>query len=40
MSYSISTLLTGNLHDVFGENEPARRRSAIDQIYTEDLRVL
>jgi len=25
MSYSISTLLTGNLHDVFGENEPARR---------------
>ena len=23
---SISTLLTRNLHDVFGENEPARRR--------------
>src|SRR5437879_6470219 len=28
MSYSISTLLTRNLHDVFGENDPARRRSA------------
>ncbi len=26
MSYSISTLLTRNLHDVFGENDPARRR--------------
>jgi hypothetical protein len=23
MSYSISTLLTRNLHDVFGENDPA-----------------
>ena len=30
MSYSISTLLTRNLHDVFGENDPARRRAAID----------
>ena len=28
MSYSISTLLTRNLHDVFGENDPARRRAA------------
>jgi SnoaL-like domain len=36
MSSSISTLLTRNLHDVFGENDPARRRAAIDQIYTED----
>jgi hypothetical protein len=36
MSYSISTLLTRNLHDVFGENDPARRRAAIDQIFTED----
>ena len=35
-SYSISTLLTRNLHDVFGENDPARRRAAIDEIYTED----
>ena len=34
--YSISTLLTRNLHDVFGENDPARRRAAIDEIYTED----
>ena len=36
MSYSISTLLTRNLDDVFGENDPARRRTAIDQIFTED----
>jgi hypothetical protein len=32
VSYSISTLLTRNLHDVFGENDPARRRAAIDEI--------
>src|SRR5438445_616023 len=32
MSYSISTLLTRNLHDVFGENDPARRRAAIADI--------
>ena len=36
MSYSISTLLTRNLQDVFGENDPARRRAAIDEIYIED----
>ncbi len=36
MSYCISTLLTRNLHDVFGENDPARRRAAIDEIFTED----
>jgi hypothetical protein len=36
MSYSITTLLTRNLHDVFGENDPARRRAAIDEIFTED----
>src|SRR3989441_7965127 len=36
MSYSISTLLTRNLHDVFGENDPGRRRTAIDEIFTED----
>src|SRR5260370_5108495 len=36
MSYSISTLLMRNLHDVFGENDPARRRAAIDEILTED----
>jgi hypothetical protein len=32
MSYSISTLLTRNLHDVFGENDPAQRRAAIAEI--------
>src|SRR5579859_7142711 len=37
MSNSISTLLTRNLHDVFGENDPARRRAAIDEIYAEDI---
>src|SRR2546426_12669811 len=36
MSYSISTLLTRNLHDVFGENDRARRRAAIAEIFTED----
>ena len=36
MFYSISTLLTRNLHDVFGENDPARRRAAIDEVFTED----
>ena len=36
MSYSISTLLTRNLHEVFGENDPAGRRAAIDEIFTED----
>ena len=33
---SISTLLTRNLQDVFGEGDPARRRAAIDEIFTED----
>jgi hypothetical protein len=36
MSHSISTLLIRNLRDVFGEIDPARRRAAIDEIYTED----
>ena len=36
MSNSVSTLLTRNLHDVFGENDPTRRRAAIDELYTED----
>src|SRR5258708_33023454 len=36
MFYSISTLVTRNLHDVFGENDPARRRAAIEEIFTED----
>jgi hypothetical protein len=34
MSYSISTLLIRNLRDVFGENDPVRRRAAIDKIFT------
>jgi hypothetical protein len=37
MSNSISTLLIRNLRDVFGENDPERRRAAIDEIYTEDV---
>jgi hypothetical protein len=36
MSNSISTLMLRNLRDVFGENDPARRRAAIDEIYNED----
>ena len=36
MSYSISILLTRNLQEVFGENDPARRRTAIEEIFTED----
>jgi hypothetical protein len=36
MPHSISTLLSRNLQDVFGENDPARRRAAIDEIWTED----
>ena len=36
MSHSISTLLTRNLHEVFGEGDPARRRATIDEIFTED----
>jgi SnoaL-like domain len=36
MSYNISTLLTRNLLNVFAENEPVRRRAAIDEIFNED----
>ena len=36
MSYTISTLLIRNLQDVFGENDPARRRAAIDEIFAQD----
>ena len=35
VSYSISTSLIRN-QDVFGENDPARRRAAVDEIFTED----
>jgi hypothetical protein len=36
MSHSISTLLIRNLQDVFGENDPARRRAALEELYNED----
>jgi len=36
MSSTVSTLLLRNLHDVFGESDPVRRRSAIDEIFHED----
>ena len=36
MPNSISTLLHRNLSDVFGENDPERRRAAIDEIFHED----
>ena len=36
MSQSISTLLTRHLQDVFGENDAARRRAAIEELFTED----
>jgi SnoaL-like protein len=36
MPNSVSTLLTRNLYDVFGENDPKRRRAAIDEMFTED----
>lgn len=36
MSYSISTLLTRNLAEVFGENDTASRRAALDEIWHED----
>jgi SnoaL-like domain len=36
MPNSISTLLLRNLSDVFGENDPVRRRAAIEGIFHED----
>jgi SnoaL-like domain len=36
MSNSISTLLLRNLSDVFGENDPVRRRAALDELWNED----
>lgn len=36
MPVSISTLLLRNLQDVFGESDPARRRAAVDEIFSED----
>jgi SnoaL-like domain len=36
MSHSIATLLARNLHDVFGENDPEGRRTAIEDVFAED----
>lgn len=36
MSYTVSALLLRNLHDVFGEIDPVRRRATIDEIFHED----
>jgi hypothetical protein len=36
MSNIVSALLLRNLHDVFGEIDPLRRRAAIDEIFHED----
>ena len=36
MSDVIETLLLRNLQEVFGEGDPARRRVAIEDLYTED----
>ena len=36
MPNSITNLLIRNLRDVFGENDPARRRAAIDELWAED----
>ena len=36
MPHDIATLLYRNLHDVFGENDAARRRIAIEEIFHED----
>src|SRR5690349_4721608 len=33
---SISALLLRNLSDVFGENDPVRRRAAIDELFHDD----
>jgi hypothetical protein len=36
LSQTLSTLLLRNLHDVFGEIDPVRRRAAVDEIFHED----
>lgn len=36
MSITASTLLLRNLHEVFGENDPVRRRQAVHEIYHKD----
>ena len=37
MPHSISTLIVRNLQDIFGENDPARRRAVIDELYNDDI---
>jgi hypothetical protein len=36
MSQTLSTLLLRNLHNVFGEIDPVRRRATVDEILHED----
>ena len=36
MPQTVETLLLRNLHEVFGERDPVRRRAAIDSIFTAD----
>ena len=36
MSQAVSTLLLGNLHDMFSEIDPVCRRIAIDEIFHQD----
>ena len=36
MSDTVSTLLLRNLHEVFGEIDPVRRRATVDEIFHED----
>lgn len=36
MTNDISTLLLRNLHGVFGEGDPQRRRATVEAIFTED----
>lgn len=36
MANSITTLLLRNLHGVFEESDPQRRRATIEEIFTED----
>ncbi|MFJ3670318.1 nuclear transport factor 2 family protein [Streptomyces sp. NPDC090106] len=34
---SVTDLLAANLHEVFGNRDPASRRAAVDRIYTDDV---
>ena len=36
MPNTIASLLTRNLHEVFGENDPARRRTAVKELFNSD----